>query len=186
MVKTESDIEELVRGDEWMMETLRAAATLNLPDWWIGAGFLRNKVWDAIEGNKTQKPRDVDLVYFSKTNTMSETDQSYDEKMNTEFPFAEWEVRNQARMHTKNGFEPYSSTAEGISRWVETATCIAVRLKDSGSLEFLYCHGSDDLLNMIARPVDEFQKPERIALFHDRIEQKRWRERWPSLTVVDS
>lgn len=185
MVLTEDDIQRLVQNEPWMMDVLRAAESLNLPDWWIGAGFLRNKVWDTIEGNASQKSRDVDLVYFNKSDTTPETDWRYDEKMNKQYPLAEWEVRNQARMHTKNGFEPYNSTADGISHWVETATCVAVRI-NGDELKFLYCHGSNDLLGMIARPVKEFQSSERIGTFHGRIKQKKWRERWPSLTVVDS
>lgn len=185
MIITEKDVEQLVRDDAWMMQVLEAASALDLPDWWIGAGFLRNKVWDAIENNEPQKSRDIDLVYFDKSDTAPETDWRYDEKMNADYPFAEWEVRNQARMHAKNGFEPYSSAAEGISHWVETATCVAVRLKD-GELEFLFCHGTDDLLGLIARPTKDFQIPERIGRFYERIEQKKWRERWPNLTVLDS
>lgn len=183
MIKTEKDIEELVRNDPWMMRVLRAAETLDLPDWWIGAGFLRNKVWDAIEGNESQKSRDVDLVYFDNENVAPETDWHYDEKMNAEFPIAEWEVRNQARMHYKNGFKPYTSTADGISHWVETATCVAVRIRGD-KLEFLFCHGSEDLLGLVARPVAEFQDAEPVKTFYNRIEQKKWRERWPHLQVV--
>lgn len=184
-VDSVKNIETLVCEDQWMMDVLMAAKTLDLPDWWIGAGFLRNKVWDALEGNITQKSRDVDLVYFDRDHTAPETDWAYDEKMNTEYPFAEWEVRNQARMHYKNGFEPFHSTADGISHWVETATCVAVRLKGD-SLEFLFCHGSQDLLEMVARPVSYFQSAERIHTFHERVDQKKWRERWPKLKVVDS
>jgi len=182
---TESDIELLVRNDSSMMDVLRAAEEVDLPDWWIGAGFLRNKVWDALEGNASVKPRDVDLVYFNQVDTAKETDLEYESKLKTLYPIAEWEVRNQARMHEKNGFEPYSSTAEGISRWVETATCVAVRIKND-ELEFLYCHGSADLLGLIARPIPDFQHPDRIHLFHERIAQKGWRERWPHLTVLES
>jgi len=184
MIKTEADIEKLVENDAWMMKVLQAAETLDLPDWWIGAGFLRNKVWDAISGNESQKSRDVDLVYFEGQAIAPETDWRFDETMNQKFSFAEWEVRNQARMHYKNNFPPYISTADGISHWVETATCVAVKLTD-GKLKFLYCHGSDDLLTMIARPVKEFQTPDMLKVFYDRIESKKWRERWPKLRIEE-
>ncbi|HEU0266581.1 MAG TPA: nucleotidyltransferase family protein [Candidatus Saccharimonadaceae bacterium] len=183
MIKTEADIKKLVENDPWMMEVLRAAETLRLSDWWIGAGFLRNKVWDAIAGNESQKSRDVDLVYFDDKNIEPESDWKFDEEMTQKFPFAEWEIRNQARMHYKNDFPPYTSTADGISHWVETATCVAVKLA-GGELKFLYCHGSDDLLNMVARPVREFQTPDMLKVFHGRIESKKWRERWPNLEII--
>src|SRR6185503_20454597 len=98
------------------------------PDWWIGAGFLRNKIWDAIEDKVSKPTRDVDLVYFNAFDVTPETDRAYDERMKRDHPFAEWEIRNQARMHYVDDFPPYTSTADGISHWVETATCVAVRL----------------------------------------------------------
>jgi len=168
-----------------MMRVLFAADDLNLPDWWIGAGFLRSKVWDAIEGNKSHPTRDVDLVYFNATDTAPETDWLYDVKMNSKYPFAEWEVRNQARMHYVNDFEPYISTADGISHWVETATCVAVKLNNK-KLEYLFCHGTEDLYNLIARPIRAFNTPELIDIFNQRVEKKKWKQRWPNLRILKS
>lgn len=184
MIRTDADIEQLVRDDLWMMHVLEAAEALELPDWWIGAGFLRSKVWDAIEGNESQQSRDVDLVYFDAEHIEPETDWAYDERMKREFPFAEWEVRNQARMHYKSGFDPYTSTADGIAHWIETATCVAVRIR-AGKLEFLYCYGSDDLINLIARPIEAFRDPPQVNVFRSRVEEKGWRLRWPHLKVVE-
>lgn len=178
----ENDITKLLEKDEWRMGVLRAAEVLNLPDCWIGAGFLRNAIWDAIEGNESPPTRDVDLVYFDPENTEPEIDWAYDEKMKTEYPFAEWEVRNQARMHYVNGFDPYTSTADGIAHWVETATCVAVKLED-GELKYLFCHGTDDLFGLIARPVSNFKTEELMPLFYARIEKKEWQRKWPSLKI---
>jgi len=182
-IASESDIEKLVLSDSWMMDVLRAAEQLNLPDWWIGAGFLRNKVWDAMEGNPFTPSKDVDLVYFNDQDVAAETDWAYDEQLKRDFPFAEWEVRNQARMHYVNGFDPYTSTADGIAHWVETATCVAVKL-ESAKLKFLFCHGTADLFGLIARPSPCIQDPELLALFTDRINKKQWRQKWPHLQVV--
>lgn len=182
---TEQDIATLVGSDAWMMRILKAAEELNLPDWWIGAGFLRNRVWDHLEGIEPTPSRDIDLVYFNPNDVAPETDWAYDKAMSKSHPFAEWEIRNQARMHYVDGHQPFTSTAHGISHWVETATCVAVKLQD-GELQFLFCYGLDDLVNLIARPVKYFQTPDKISTFHDRVQKKQWRERWPSLTVVES
>jgi hypothetical protein len=182
IIRNEEDISQLLREDTWRMDVLRAAESLGLPDWWIGAGFLRNAVWDAIEGRRSPPSRDVDLVYFDSHDVRPETDWAYDEKMQADYPFAEWEVRNQARMHHKNGFDPYTSTADGIAHWVETATCVAVKLKDD-RLKYLFCHGTDDLFGLIARPVDHFKTAELLPEFYNRIEEKQWRKKWPSLKV---
>lgn len=182
VIKTEQDIKKLVESDEWMMRVLRAAEELDLPDWWIGAGFLRNKVWNAIEGNNLHSISDIDLVYFNSKDVKPETDWSYDEKMRQSYPIADWEIRNQARMHIINNFEPYTSTAEGISNWVETATCTAVKF-ENGNLKFLFCHGIDDLVNLVARPTPKFQTVELIDTFNGRIQKKDWRKKWPHLKV---
>lgn len=186
-ISSEEDISRLIRSDEWRTNVLNVAEQLDLPNWWIGAGFLRNLIWDTIEGNVPQQERDVDLVYFDKDaidpNEHWAIDWSITDKLKTEAPFAEWEVRNQARMHYIHDFEPYVSSDEGISNWVETATCIAVRQRN-GELEYLFCHGTEDLFNLIARPIDIFKTKELLPLFYDRVEKKKWQERWPSLLVI--
>lgn len=177
-----SEITTLLEKDTWRMDVLRAAAQLDLPDWWIGAGFLRNAIWDAIEGRESPPTRDVDLVYFDADNIEPETDWAYDEQMKLDHPYADWEVRNQARMHYVNNFEPYTSTADGIAHWVETATCVAVKL-EGNQLKYLFCHGTDDLFGLIARPIPEFRTAELLPTFHQRVETKKWREKWPNLKV---
>ena len=184
-VRSEADISRILQKDAWRMDVLRAAEQLGLPDWWIGAGFLRNMVWDAIEGNDSPPTRDVDLVYFDANNVEPETDWAYDERMKKEFPFADWEIRNQARMHYVNDFAPYTSTADGISHWVETATCVAVKL-ENGNLRYLFCHGTDDLFGLVARPVSHFQTPKLMPEFYGRIDKKQWREKWPHLIIEKS
>lgn len=182
VIKTEDDIRSLIESDPWMMEVLRAAESLNLPDWWIGAGFLRNKVWNAIEGSTSHSNTDVDLVYFNPNEIEPETDWACEDRMKQEYPLADWEVRNQARMHYKNNLKPYTSAADGIAHWVETATCTAVKLVN-GRLEFIFCHGIDDLVNLVARPIPMFQGAESIDVFHKRVQEKKWQKKWPHLKV---
>lgn len=60
------DILNLIEKDEWMMNILHIAEKLNFPDWVIGAGFVRNKVWDSLHGysKKEVETNDIDLVYY--------------------------------------------------------------------------------------------------------------------------
>lgn len=177
------EIDELVKNDHWMMQVLAVAEQLDLPDWWIGAGFLRNKIWNHLEGNDAERTRDVDLVYYNSDDASPEADWAYDEKLNHDHPFAQWEVRNQARMHLKNNLAPYTSTADGIAHWTETATAVAVRIKN-GKLEYLFCYGTDDLFNLIARPTPHCKTGPMFKLFQDRIVDKQWQQKWPDLRVV--
>lgn len=181
-IQNEQDISRLLEADHWRMDVLKAAEELHLPEWWIGAGFLRNAIWDAIEGIDSPPSRDVDLVYFDASNTSPETDWAYDERMSADYPFAEWEIRNQARMHYVNGFEPYESAADGIAHWVETATCVAVKT-EAEKFHYLFCHGTDDLFGLVARPIPAFKTPKLLPTFLERVEKKQWKEKWPSLRV---
>lgn len=182
---TEDDIEDLVRRDPWMMRVLTTAEEVNLPDWWIGAGFLRNAVWDHLTGRAPLHDSDIDLVYFDASNTDPEKDWQLEDKLNKDSPFAKWEVRNQARMHQIDGFSPYTSTADGIAHFVETATCVGIR-SNNGELEFLYCYGPRDLLEIVARPIPQFQDASKIDVFRNRITKKQWRTRWPQLRVEEA
>jgi len=86
-------------------------------------------------------------------------------------------------MHHVNGFPPFTSAADGISHWVETATCVAVKLVD-GDLQFLFCYGASDLYGLIARPTPYFTHGDRLQTFYARVGEKRWRKRWPGLQVL--
>lgn len=182
-IQTESEISRLIREDPVMMEILRAAEELDLPDWWIGAGFLRNKIWDYMEGNPSVSARDIDLVYFNPNDIDQETDWKYDEQMKQKYPYVDWEIRNQARMHHVNNFDPFTSTGDGIAHWVETATCVAVKLRH-GAFQYLFCYGTDDLFHLVARPTKFFASPDKMATFNDRVQSKKWQERWPDLRLI--
>lgn len=182
-LKSESDIENLVKNNHEMMRILQIATELDLPDWWIGGGFLRNKVWDAQSGIEDSPATDVDLVYFDKTNIEPEIDWQYDEKLRALMPDVKWEVRNQARMHYINGLEPFSSSEDSMSHWPETATAIGVKLTN-GKIVLNYCYGADDLLGLIARPTPYFSD-DKISVFHYRITNKQWLKRWPKLVVKE-
>lgn len=148
-------------------------------DW---GGFLRNKIWDTISGISDHKITDTDLVYFDASDITPERDWSYDEMLQHKDPDNRWQVRNQARMHTMHGLPPFSSTQDGISHWVETATAVAVKIDEYGKLRFLFCYGTDDLLQLIARP-SPCMRGDLIDVFHARMAKKRWQDRWPMLKI---
>lgn len=46
----EQEILKIIGSDARRMEILKAVRTLELPDWIIGAGFVRNPIWDHLHG----------------------------------------------------------------------------------------------------------------------------------------
>ena len=92
-----------------------------------------------------------------------------------------WSVKNQARMHARNGDAPYGDTLDAVTHWPETATAIAARWRD-GRLDVMAPHGCGDLFGLIVRPTPAFAG--RLDIVRRRIRDKGWLLRWPRLTVV--
>lgn len=181
---TERDILDLIARDAWMMDVLKTARSLGLPDWMIGAGFIRNKVWDHLHGyvNAEVPTADIDLIYFDPENLSEEREKEYDaflrQKMNVT-----WSTKNQARMHEKHGrADAYKNTEEALSEWVETPTCVAVRLEEDNTLTLHAPHGITDLVNLTVRPSPAFVSD--LDTFWYRIKSKEWEKKWPKLRVL--
>ncbi|MEX1064249.1 MAG: nucleotidyltransferase family protein [Candidatus Paceibacterota bacterium] len=180
---TEQGILNLISEDDWMMNILRIAENLNLPDWAIGAGFVRNKVWNYLHGynKKTVDTSDVDLVYYDPNGNDEKDDERLSEQLKKETGIA-WEVVNQFYAHKWNNLAPYMSTEDAISQWPETVTGIGVKL-ENGSLKLIVPNGIDDLVNLVIRPSPKFI--ENLERVRKRVEEKRWLEKWPKLKFVD-
>ena len=180
---TDEKLIQLIRDDVWMMNVLREAEKLNLPDWMIGAGFLRTKVWDFLHNIKREVAltHDIDLVYFDKNNSDEGNDNQLSLKMKGKFGL-EWEIVNQAYTHIwhdRKGM--YKNTEEALSEWVETPTCVAVTLKDN-VLRIIAPHGTDDLFNLIVRPSPAYI--DKLDVFYERVHGKKWLEKWDKLRIV--
>ncbi|MGM9968035.1 MAG: nucleotidyltransferase family protein, partial [Rummeliibacillus sp.] len=82
MLRNEEDVIKLIQCDEKMMEILNVASTLNLPDWWICAGFVRSKIWDTLHEfkDRTETP-DVDVIYFDKTKIDEDFEKELENKL---------------------------------------------------------------------------------------------------------
>jgi hypothetical protein len=178
---TSSDIKTLIKQDTWMMEILEEVELLNLPDWWIGAGFVRGKVWDYLHGfkNKTDLP-DIDIIYFDPKGNNGEDEKKIWVKLKAKHPQFKWSVTNTAFRHLKRESEPYKSSSDCLAHWVETATCIGVSLKN-GKLFLTAPHGIEDLVNLIVRSTEDFKDGKEMQ---KRIKEKQWLIKWPKLKVV--
>lgn len=177
-ISDEEDILELIRRDSWRMDVLKAAACLGLPDWWIGSGFVRAAAWDAMSGRTTVLP-DVDVIYLDSSDMSKETEKVHEEELARLSPGVPWSVKNQARMHLRNGDAPYASCADAIRCWPETASAVAVKLDAAGNLELLAPLGLADLSAGIIRPTTRFRS--KMDIFRERQAEKGWLAVWPGV-----
>lgn len=175
---------EIVAREPLRLACLRAVHELGLPDAWIGAGFVRNAVWDALTG-RVHDPRahDIDVVFFdaalAREARAIEAEQTLERTLAAELPGLCWSVTNQARMAVLNGDAPYRDTADAVARWPETATAIAAQMKGERGIRLLAPHGVEDLFALVVRPTPAFSgKPD---LWEERRREKAWQERWPEV-----
>lgn len=185
MAQYETRLKDIIRDDNHIMSILEAVEKLNLPDAWVSAGLIRNKVWDVIYSISTPI-HDIDVIYFDRSDTSSETEKSIEDALAAFIPNEPWSAKNQARMHLKNGFAPYSSSFDGVAHFPETPTAVAVRLH-KGELEIMAPYGLEDLFGKKVRPALHFRKGERChKVYQKRMREKKWDEIWGGLIVEES
>jgi len=177
---------KIIKNDNELMRLLNIVRKLDLPDAFIAAGAVRNLVWDSLHKytNRTFL-NDVDVVYFNSKDITPEADLKIWKKLCEIDSGANWNVFNQARSHIKNKLRNKAySTEEGIAYWIETPTCIGVRLNKDNSLTICAPHGLDDLMNLVVKAVP---KPyQDLKLYNKRIEEKNWIKTWPKLQIISS
>lgn len=172
----------LLQADDERMRILRIAAYMSLPDCWVGAGFVRSLVWDHCHGFKPAAfSGDIDVVWFGPEGGTEDADKLLEAQLRRHAADLPWSVKNQGRMHQLNRDDPYTSTVDALRHWPETATAVGVRLGTAG-IEVLAPFGLYDLFNLVIRPTPAFAG-ERQSIVMDRLEQKRWLERWPRLKL---
>jgi uncharacterized protein len=179
----------IVRSVPWLMACLREARQLDLTDWFIAAGAIRNAVWDHLHGRDcSARPADIDLVHFSRTLPRA-ADARLQTQLAASTPGQMWDVTNQAHVHTWYGagqanapqLSPLCSTLHGISMWPETATAVGVRLEADDSLTLAAPLGLEDLFAQRLRWNPRLVSRE---IFLRRVSEKHFLARWPGLTLM--
>jgi len=82
MGSLEQQIIAWIKQDTSRMEALQLVSQLPLPDWCLGAGFVRNLVWDRLHQYQENTPlNDIDVVYFDPDNTSPDADIGYEQRL---------------------------------------------------------------------------------------------------------
>jgi len=71
-----ADLARFVAGRPTMLARLATVAAHGPPGAWIGAGFLRNAVWDALSGREPEAipPADLDVVFHDAADASAARD----------------------------------------------------------------------------------------------------------------
>ncbi|WP_434951482.1 nucleotidyltransferase family protein [Shewanella sp. HL-SH4] len=177
-------------------------AKLNITDWAIAAGFVRNLVWDKLHGFSTSELsglNDIDVIYYCEKNITQAQDKHIQQILLSLMPL-NWSVKNQARMHIRNQDPQYHSCLDAMGYWPEKQTAIAVKLNavnvnpqhasysvnvktgsciSANTLEFIHAFELTCLFNFSLS-----HNPKRSSsIFEQRVIQKKWLERYPKLIL---
>jgi hypothetical protein len=183
-VDAAGELEAIVRSTPSLLRALGVAREVGAPDWLIGAGAVRNAVWDRLHDfTEPTPPRDVDLAFFEPADLSPEHGREVEAALRERAPELPWEATNQAAVHLWYGedVDPLRSSAEAVATWPETATCVGLRLEADDRLEIVAPFGLDDLFAMVWR-----RNPARVTVadYERRLASKRIVERWPLVTVI--
>jgi uncharacterized protein len=185
----DDELVDLLRASGWFLNLLDAASVTDAPDWWIGAGVIRDLVWDQRfgAGFDPMNVRDVDLAFFDATNLSTAYDREVETALSAKHPAVKWDAKNQAAVHVwypeRFGLavDPLESALDGVATWPEYATCVAVTLSADRDIRVGAPYGLDDLLDGVWR-----RNPRRVTTeeYRRRLSRKDPARRWPGVQVL--
>ncbi len=170
------------------MAALHAGRDVDAPDWVIGAGAIRDLVFEDLHGRRAQPARDIDYAFFDPADLSAEWEQTIAEALRGRCPDLPFEASNQARVHLwyeqQFGYPiaPYRSIEHAVSTWPESATAVACHLLPDDSIEVIAPLGLDDLFAGVLRRNAAQVTP---AIFRERLARRPdLTTTWPLVRVV--
>ena len=182
-------LELILRTDPLVMDILRRARALALPDWRLVSGAIYQSVWNALTGRPSGHGiKDADLVYFDASDLSFEAEDRVIRAVAPTFnglglPV---EVRNQARVHLwfperfGASYPKLSCTEESLLNYASRTHAVAVRLEADGRLDVVAPFGLADVFAMRIVPNPALDNAETHAE-----KARRMRDLWPEVEVVD-
>ena len=179
----ESRLVNLIRADAWIMDLLRAVRSLQLSEWCIAAGVIRNKVWDHLHNYSDRtEPSDIDVLFFDQERTAGSFQADVEQRLSALMPRVNWEAVNQATVHSYHNDAPYGSIDEAMLRWADQVTAVGAYLTDDDQIVIVAPSGLQDLFDMVVTP--NLLTSNADSVYRNRMRSKGWEERWPKLTIV--
>lgn len=184
----DAELKKIIFNQYDLVQRLRFLQQIN-PQAYLSAGVIRNTVWSALHKQSYEIAKtEIDVIFFDQNENDQELTLDISRKLEQQFTDNEWDVVNQATVHTwyKTGqgqtILPHASLRDALSTWPETATAIAVRLSGNNELEIIAPFGLNDLFELKLRWNDRLVSRD---VFVERVQAKQFLERWEKLVIVD-
>ncbi|CAI4215988.1 unnamed protein product [Parascedosporium putredinis] len=117
-----------------LVEVLKRAATLNLPQWYVAAGAVSQTIWNHVSSLPPETGiHDYDLVFYDASDLSYEAEDAarvhlwYEERFGIACPV-------------------HQSVEDGIDSWMTTSAMIGVRLERDGEWTVYAPRGLSDFL----------------------------------------
>ncbi len=181
-IESASDVATLLMRDERRWRALGLVEALCLPQGCVAAGFIRNLVWDHRHGRGSDcRKEDVDVLFYDPSTIDSDHERRLEAQLKAAAPEIDWSVRNQARMHVRNGDRRYRSVEDAMRFWPETATAVAAA-RSGADCRIIAPFGVGDLVEIALRPTSA--RASKLEAFNRRLKTKNWLNRWPKARVL--
>ena len=184
--KYAENLKNILTKNTNIMQILKALKVVE-PQAYIAAGVIRNTVWAHLHDQPyALENTEVDVIFYDAF------DDCHAEKLQKEmskiFPNMQWDITNQALVHTwyktdsGENIAPLTSIEHALSLWPETATAIAVRLNQLNEIEYIAPFGLSDLFELKLRWNKNLVSHD---VFLQRLKTKNFLEKWSKLKLMD-
>ncbi len=182
-------LELILRTDPLVMDILRRARALALPDWRLVSGAIYQSVWNALTGRPPGYGiKDADLVYFDASDLSFEAEDRVIRAVSPAFEGIGLpvELRNQARVHLwfperfGAAYPQLACTEEALLNYASRTHAVAVRLEADGRLDIIAPFGLADIFAMRIVPNPALDNARTHAE-----KARRMKDLWPEVEVVD-
>lgn len=171
----------ILKRSERLNKILRVINSIESEKLYLTGGTLRNIVWNYLHDyEENYEIEDCDIIFYNSFQLSKNYEDSIRTTLNTICSDFQWSVKNQARMHIRNGHLPYLNINEALKAFPETCSSFAL----STNWEIIAPYGLTDLLNFKIKPTP-FCKKNEYDIFFKRVSQKKWLQKWPNLILTE-
>ncbi len=176
-------MKEVLNNKELMLN-LELASELNLPQWCIVGGAIRDHFWGLHTPQSKYTPKDIDLIFFDPKDCSKTLEQNIEDNLK-EISGKMWSVKNQARMHEHNSDTPYLGTLDAISKFPLQVVTTALSIASDGEPLLVTIYGYQDLIVPAINPTIHYQTKERRRSLVEYIERKKFSKLWPQAKLAE-
>ena len=168
-----------LKNSKLINEILNSIELIEFEDLFLTGGTLRNIVWNKLHSyNENSYLKDCDIIFYNPLDLTIGYEKKIEHILFKIQPNIKWSVKNQARMHLRNGHPPYNDIVNALKAFPETCSAIAI----GRSFEILAPFGFIDLINFRVNPTN-FCLENEPHIFINRTKEKGWNEKWPNLII---